>query len=102
MLEPAGAISVAGLKRWLASRPPAPPGKTRGNYVVITSDASCIEFDILRFISERASYGEQTERLYALKMPDQSGKFYELYKAVQPRWVTEFIFRHSPGKEAAR
>ena len=29
-----------------------------GNYVVISSDASCIEFDILRFISERASYGD--------------------------------------------
>lgn len=100
MLEPAGAISVAGLKRWLSSRPPAAPGMSRGNYVVISSDASCIEFDILRFISERASYGEQTERLYALRMPDQSGKFFELYKAVQPRWVTEFIFRHSPGKEA--
>lgn len=100
MLEPAGAISVAGLKRYLALKPPAVEGQSRGNYVVLGTDASCIEFDILRFISERASYGEQTERLYALKMPDQAGKFYELYQAVQPRWVTEFIFRHSPDKEA--
>mmetsp|Transcript_46737 Transcript_46737/g.150632 ORF Transcript_46737/g.150632 Transcript_46737/m.150632 type:complete len:618 (-) Transcript_46737:60-1913(-) len=100
MLEPAGAISVAGLKRWLATRPAAAGGASRGNYVVISSDASCIEFDILRFISERASYGEQTERLYALKMPDRSGMFYEVYKAVQPRWVTEFIFRHEPSKDA--
>eukprot|EP00310_Coccolithus_braarudii_P023334 CAMPEP_0183334500 /NCGR_PEP_ID=MMETSP0164_2-20130417/3092_1 /TAXON_ID=221442 /ORGANISM="Coccolithus pelagicus ssp braarudi, Strain PLY182g" /LENGTH=564 /DNA_ID=CAMNT_0025503653 /DNA_START=170 /DNA_END=1864 /DNA_ORIENTATION=+ len=91
MLEPAGAISVAGLKRWLSTQP---KGMQGGNYVVVTSDASNIEFDILRFIAERASMGEQKERLFALELADIPGAFYNIYKAVQPRVVTEFVYRH--------
>uniref|UniRef100_A0A7S0P4G0 Threonine dehydratase n=1 Tax=Calcidiscus leptoporus TaxID=127549 RepID=A0A7S0P4G0_9EUKA len=98
MLEPAGAISVAGLKRWLATQPKS--ATSNGNYVVVSSDASNIEFDILRFIAERASMGEQKERLFALELPDETGAFYRMYKAVQPRAVTEFVYRHDPRHRA--
>ena len=62
MLEPAGAIAVAGLKKYVDKVPVREDG-TRGNYVVISSDASNIEFDILRFIAERAHIGEQKEKV---------------------------------------
>jgi len=101
MLEPAGAISVAGLKKWLASRHKAPEGQSNGNYVVISSDASNIEFDILRFIAERASMGEHKERLFVLESPEKSGAFFRMYQAVQPRAVTEFIYRFCPTDEKA-
>jgi threonine dehydratase len=81
---------------------PAPaPGKSRGNFVAISSDASNIEFDILRFIAERAAIGEQREKLFALRMPDRTGMFFSMYKAVQPRLVTEFVYRHSPKDKDA-
>ena len=50
MLEPAGAVSVAGLKKYVEALHPRRDG-SRGNYVAISSDASNIEFDILRFIA---------------------------------------------------
>jgi len=95
MLEPAGAIAVAGLKKYVDKVPVREDG-TRGNYVVISSDASNIEFDILRFIAERAHIGEQKEKVFALRMPDRAGMFRDMYNAVQPRLVTEFVYRHSP------
>jgi len=104
MLEPAGAVSVAGLKRWLASRRPAQSGsevQPSGNYVCISSDAANIEFDLLRFVAERASMGEHKERLFALEIPDRAGFFGSVYAAVQPRQVTEFVYRYSPHHENA-
>ena len=43
MLEPAGAISIAGVKKYLASRPLNADG-SKGNYIAVSSDASNIEF----------------------------------------------------------
>lgn len=100
MLEPAGAVSIAGLKRYLANNPAA-RNIPNANYVCISSDAANIEFDILRFVAERASMGEQKERLFALEVPDKAGSFYRMYKAVQPHWVTEFVYRHSPTHQKA-
>jgi len=100
MLEPAGAIAVAGLKKYVDNLPARESG-SKGNFVVISSDASNIEFDILRFIAERAHIGEQKEKVFALRMPDRSGMFRDMYNAVQPRLVTEFVYRHSPGHNDA-
>lgn len=99
MLEPAGAVSIAGIKKYLANVPVV--NGTRGNYVAITSDASNIEFDILRFVAERAAFGEEKERLFALRVPDRTGMFHAMYNAVQPRLVTEFVYRHSPHHDDA-
>ncbi|KAL1504676.1 hypothetical protein AB1Y20_008456 [Prymnesium parvum] len=100
MLEPAGAVAVAGLKKYLAAVPARGDG-TKGNYVVISSDASNIEFDILRFIADRAAIGEEKEKVFALRMPDRARMFYDMYQAVQPRLVTEFVYRHSPHHKDA-
>lgn len=101
VLEPAGAVAIAGLKKYVTAMPAPAPGKSRGNFVAISSDASNIEFDILRFIAERAAIGEQREKLFALRMPDRTGMFFSMYKAVQPRLVTEFVYRHSPKDKDA-
>ena len=72
VLEPAGAVAIAGLKKYVDALPSAPGGdgapRSKGNYVAISSDASNIEFDILRFIAERAAVGEQREKLFALRL----------------------------------
>lgn len=101
VLEPAGAVAIAGLKKYVGSLPAPPPGGSRGNFVAISSDASNIEFDILRFIAERAAIGEQREKLFALRMPDREGMFFDMYRAVQPRLVTEFVYRHAPQHKDA-
>ena len=48
-----------------------------------------------------AAIGEQKEKLFAMRMPDRTGMFYDMYKAVQPRLVTEFVYRHSPNHSDA-
>jgi threonine dehydratase len=96
VLEPAGAVAIAGIKKYVDALPTPANAGSKGNYVVISSDASNIEFNILRFIAERAAIGEQREKLFALRMPDRGGMFYDMYKAVQPRVVSEFVYRHSP------
>ena len=45
--------------------------------------------------------GEQKERLFALEVPDTTGAFFRMYKAVQPRLVTEFVYRHAPSNQKA-
>lgn len=51
---------------------------------------------LFRFIAERAAIGEEKEKVFALRMPDRSRMFHDMYQAVQPRQVTEFAYRHSP------
>jgi len=101
VLEPAGAAAIAGLKKYVDAMPAPAAGDTKGNFVAISSDASNIEFDILRFVAERASIGESREKLFAMRMPDRTGMFFDMYKAVQPRLVTEFVYRHSPAHDDA-
>lgn len=45
MLEPAGAVSLAGLSKWLER------GGAPGNYVAITSDAANIEFEFMEWVA---------------------------------------------------
>jgi len=101
VLEPAGALAIAGLKKYVDALPAVASGRSQGNFVAISSDASNIEFDILRFIAERAAIGEQREKIFALRMPDRVGMFFDMYKSVQPRLVTEFVYRHSPNHNDA-
>lgn len=97
ILEPAGALSLAGLKKYVAAHPS--PNPERG-MIAIASGAN-MNFDRLRFVAERATLGEQKEALLAATIPERPGAFAELIKACHPAGVTEFSYRHS-GANAAR
>ena len=43
VLEPAGALSIAGLKKWVEARPINPATGQKGNYIAVCSDAANIE-----------------------------------------------------------
>ena len=64
-LEPAGALSIAGLKKYVAQNPCA--NRSR-NLVAVTSGAN-MNFDRLRFVAERATLGEGTEALLCVSIP---------------------------------
>jgi threonine dehydratase len=89
VLEPAGALAVAGLKQALA-------GTTDGTYVAITSGAN-VNFDRLRFVAERA---EEQEALFAVTIPEERGSFRRFAEWIGPRAVTEFNYRISGSEEA--
>ncbi|MCB1865650.1 MAG: threonine ammonia-lyase, biosynthetic [Chromatiales bacterium] len=91
--EPAGALSVAGLKKHLGKRADG------GNYVAIVSGAN-INFDRLRHVAERAEVGEQREFLLAVTIPEEPGSFLQFCKILGKRRITEFNYRYSGPQSA--
>jgi threonine dehydratase len=59
-----------------------------------------MNFDRLRFVSERAEIGEQREAVYAVTIPEERGSFLRFCQAVGPRNVTEFNYRIADPRQA--
>ncbi|WP_235826726.1 threonine ammonia-lyase, biosynthetic [Acidithiobacillus ferridurans] len=87
VMEPAGALALAGLKRMAATD----PGRG-GAWVALLSGAN-MNFDRLRFIAERAELGEAREALFAVTIPERPGAFRAFCAAIGQRVVTEFNYR---------
>lgn len=96
IVEPAGALALAGLKKYLASHPSPDP---RRQLVALASGAN-MNFDRLRFVAERAALGERKEALLSVNIPERPGAFAELVKAVLPHAVTEFSYRFAKDTSA--
>lgn len=94
VMEPAGALSVAGLKAWVERE-----GASEETLVAILSGAN-LNFDRLRFVAERAELGEAREAVLGVTIPERPGAFHEFCAVIGPRVVTEFNYRLS-GREAA-
>ncbi|PKS09932.1 hypothetical protein jhhlp_004555, partial [Lomentospora prolificans] len=90
-LEPAGALSIAGLKKYVAQNPSE---NRKRNLIAVTSGAN-MNFDRLRFVAERATLGEGKEALLAVSIPERPGSFAELISAVMPHAITEFTYRYA-------
>jgi threonine dehydratase len=91
IVEPAGALALAGLKVWALQHPEPDPKR---ELVAITSGAN-MNFDRLRFVAERAALGEQKEALLTVTIPERPGSFAQLVESVLPQAVTEFSYRYS-------
>jgi hypothetical protein len=59
-----------------------------------------MNFDRLRFVSERAEIGEQREAVFAVTIPEERGSFRRFCEAVGPRNVTEFNYRIADASKA--
>jgi len=94
VVEPSGALAVAGLKRYLEQHPTS--GAT---YIAINSGAN-MNFDRLRHISERAELGEHREALLAVEIPERPGAFLRFCEAIGARNITEFNYRYAPSEQA--
>jgi threonine dehydratase len=94
ILEPAGALGVAGVKRYVAER-----GLAGQSFVAITCGAN-MNFDRLRFVAERAELGEQREALFAVTIPEERGSFRRFCELLGQRSVTEFNYRISDAQVA--
>ena len=95
IMEPAGALAIAGAKAW-AERSDQGKDKT---LVAIACGAN-MNFDRLRFVSERAEIGEQREAIFAVTIPEQRGSFKRFCALIGERNVTEFNYRMSDLKQA--
>ena len=96
IVEPAGALALAGLKKYVKKNPSPNP---RRQLVAIASGAN-MNFDRLRFVTERAALGEDKEALLSVKIPERPGAFVKLVEAVLPHAVTEYSYRYSKADSA--
>jgi threonine dehydratase len=95
IMEPAGALAVAGLKSWMEEGGDG----VEGPLVAILSGAN-VNFDRLRFVAERAELGEAREAVLAVTIPERPGAFRQFCATIGPRVVTEFNYRLSDRNQA--
>jgi threonine dehydratase len=94
VVEPAGALAVAGMKRYVQSN--SGTGRT---LIAINSGAN-VNFGRLRHIVERAELGEHREALIAAEIPERRGAFLRFCETLGERNITEFNYRYTPGETA--
>jgi threonine dehydratase len=92
--EPAGALSVAGLKKYIQRE------KIENKVLVAIESGANINFDRLRHVAERAEVGEQREALLAVSIPEEPGSFLKFCKTLGKRSITEFNYRFNSKQEA--
>jgi threonine dehydratase len=93
-VEPAGGLSVAGMKKYIADN-----GISGQKLATINCGAN-VNFDRLRHIAERAAVGEHTEMLLAVEIPEEPGSFRRFCEMLGRRGVTEFNYRYSDSRNA--
>jgi threonine dehydratase len=94
IVEPAGALAVAGIKKYVARE-----GWKDKRLVAINSGAN-MNFDRLRHVAERADLGGEREALLAVVIPEQPGSFLRFVEKLGRRSVTEFNYRYESSQEA--
>jgi len=94
IVEPAGALAVAGIKKFLAD------SEIRDETFVVINCGANVNFDRLRHIAERAAVGEQREMLLAVEIPEKKGSFRTFCDALGRRSITEFNYRYSNSSKA--
>jgi threonine dehydratase len=99
IMEPAGALGVAGLKQYVETH------RLKGRTLVAVTCGANMNFDRLRFVAERAEFGEQREALFAVTIPEERGSFRRFCELIgppgaAPRQVTEFNYRISDERQA--
>ncbi len=92
--EPAGALSLAGAKKYITSN------KIENKNIVIILCGANMNFDRLRHVSERADIGESTELILGVTIDERPGSFKKFCSIIGKRAITEFNYRYSDNKNA--
>lgn len=94
ILEPAGALSIAGVKAYVARE------QVRDETFVAIASGANMNFDRLRHVSERAELGEEREAILAVTIPERPGSFKAFCSLLGPRNITEFNYRYADPEQA--
>jgi threonine dehydratase len=92
--EPSGALALAGIKRYVARN------NLRDQRLVAINSGANMNFDRLRYITERADLGAGREALFAVEIPEQPGSFLHFCQLLGQRSVTEFNYRFQNSERA--
>ncbi len=94
VLEPAGALAVAGAKAWVERH------GARGKTLVAVASGANTNFDRLRFIAEEAELGEHREAVLAVTIPERPGSFRKFCVTLGGSNITEFNYRIADSRDA--
>ena len=92
--EPAGAVGLAGLKKYADQS-----GEQNQALATVCSGANT-NFDRLRYISERTEIGEKREAVLAVTIPEKPGSYLQFCRDLGDRSITEFNYRYANSGEA--
>ncbi|BBP45666.1 L-threonine dehydratase [Thiosulfatimonas sediminis] len=93
--EPAGALAVAGMKRYVEKY------QFSGKSLCCIVSGANMNFDRLRHISERTELGEKREAIFAVTIDERPGSFKQFCEILGGRRsITEFNYRYSDAKQA--
>ncbi|MBI5040414.1 MAG: threonine ammonia-lyase, biosynthetic [Gammaproteobacteria bacterium] len=94
IVEPAGALAVAGLKKYVARE------DLHDQELIAINSGANMNFDRLRHVAERAELGERREALLAVTIPERPGSFRQFCKTIGQRSITEFNYRYADAAQA--
>ncbi|MDC9727046.1 MAG: threonine ammonia-lyase, biosynthetic [Candidatus Thioglobus sp.] len=92
--EPAGALATAGIKKYVEQHT-----ITNENLISVVSGAN-VNFDRLRYISERADIGEYNEAIIAVTIDEKPGSFLKFCQMLENHSITEFNYRYGSDTQA--
>ncbi|PLX85159.1 MAG: threonine ammonia-lyase, biosynthetic [Desulfuromonas sp.] len=95
IVEPAGALGVAGLKKYVRRE------GVRGKTLVAVNSGANMNFERLRYVADRTTLGERREALFAVTLPEEPGSLRRFCTEVlQERNITEFNYRLAGRRQA--
>ncbi|ABA20300.1 L-threonine ammonia-lyase [Trichormus variabilis ATCC 29413] len=94
ILEPAGALAIAGAKAYVERE------QIQGQTLVAVACGANMNFDRLRFVAERAEFGERREAIFAVTIPETPGSLRKFCECIGRRNLTEFNYRIADEKIA--
>lgn len=94
ILEPAGALAIAGAKAYVERE------QIQGETLIAIACGANMNFDRLRFVAERAEFGERREAIFAVTIPEEPGSLRKFCECIGKRNLTEFNYRIADEKEA--
>ena len=94
IVEPAGALSLAAIKKYVER------GTCQGKTLVGVNSGANMNFDRLRYISERTEIGEKREAVLAVTIDEKPGSFKKFCRMLSSRSISEFNYRYADSDEA--
>jgi threonine dehydratase len=94
ILEPAGALAIAGAKTYVERE------QIGDRTLIAVACGANMNFDRLRFVAERAEFGERREAIFAVTIPEERGSLRKFCECIGRRNLTEFNYRIADEKIA--